>query len=64
MSIKVTVTFEIEVDSPATISAYGIALGYALKSAAFNAVKVADKPGAEVRMGAVNLTLQDGEKRG
>lgn len=66
MTIKVHVSFDIEVDSPATISAYGIALGYALRSAAFNAVKVADKPGAEVSMGKVNLelTTATGERRG
>lgn len=66
MTIKVHVSFDIEVDSPATISAYGIALGYALRSAAFNAVKVADTRGAEVTMGKVNLTLEEasGERRG
>jgi imidazoleglycerol phosphate dehydratase HisB len=58
MSIKVRVSFDIEVDSPATISAYGIALGYALRSAAINAVKVADAPGAEVSMGKVDLVFE------
>jgi len=64
--IKVTVSFDIEVDSPATISAYGIALGYALRSAALNAVKLADAPGAEVRMGKVDLVFvqSNGERRG
>lgn len=64
MRIKVAIAFEIEVDIPATISAYGIALGYALRSAAVNAVKVADKRGAEVRTGAVTFTLEDGAKHG
>lgn len=64
MRIKVAIAFEIEVDSPATISAYWIALGYALRSAAVNAVKVADKRGAEVRTGEVTFTLSDGAKHG
>jgi hypothetical protein len=66
MTIKVHVSFDIEVDSPATITAYGITLGYALRSAAIKAVKVADKRGAEVSMGKVNLelTTATGERRG
>lgn len=59
MTVKIKVSFEVAIDSPGTLTAYGIALGYALKSAAANAVKVADQPGAEVRMGAVNLDFQE-----
>lgn len=64
MTIKVQVAFEIEVDSPATISAYGVAFGFALQSAAINAVKVADTRHAEVRTGEVTFTLTDGAKHG
>ncbi len=59
MTVKIQVSFEVAVDGPATLTAYGIALGYALKSAAANAVKVADAPGAEVRMGSVNMELKE-----
>lgn len=33
MTVKIQVSFEVAVDGPATLTAYGIALGYALKSA-------------------------------
>lgn len=66
MSYRIQVSFEVDVDSPATITAYGIALGYALCIAAANAVKVADRPGAEVRQHEVSLTIAgaDGVRRG
>lgn len=64
MSLTVRVGFEITVDSPATLTAYGIAFGYALQSAAVNAVKVADAPGAKVSTGQVSLELATGERHG
>lgn len=57
MTIKLAVAFEVEVDSPATITAYGIALGYALTTADRNAEHIVEHDGAQVRQGEVSVQL-------